>query len=79
MLRIAAIPEEASQAPAMDVRTFHDLNVVLRKLNDAIQHERYTDGRMGMVPPERMSAALALVRDAEATIRALTGERSDNA
>lgn len=54
-----------------NVQTYHDLNVTLRKLNDAIQHARYMDGRAGMIPPEAILETVAKVGDAYATMRAL--------
>ncbi len=55
----------------MDAQTFHDLNVVARKLSDVLSDARYGDNRSGLVPPEALPQLQADISDALLTMEAL--------
>lgn len=58
----------------MTAQAYHDMNVVLRRLDDAISHHRYADDRGGIIPPASIPLAIADVADALATLQSLTAE-----
>mgnify|MGYP001571672865 FL=1 len=65
------IVKHKSQVSFSDVERYHLLNVTLQKLQDAIGHQRFTDSRMGIVPPENIREAVFEVLDAAQTLRDL--------
>ena len=58
----------------MNAQTLYDINQVCAKLMDRIRHERYADGRSGMIPPEALAQMVTDMEDAAATVAALYAE-----
>lgn len=51
------------------VQDFHDANVTVRKLADALQTARYSNSRSGLIPPQDLQHIVATIQDALDTLR----------
>ncbi len=60
----------------IDADTLYDCNEVIRQLADRIGSYRFGGSRGGMIPPDAIPTAREDLRDALATLDALTIERT---
>lgn len=64
--------QETKERESDNVRRYYEINTVIEKLDTVLCSHRYGDGRTGIIPPEGIASAIADVRDAAATLLALS-------